>query len=74
MKDDKENRIINNEIKFIVDNIKIIDEQIETFTEIKPLFFQKKKLQKYRDRLENLEIIKNNLYKNLEYSISKFYK
>ena len=67
MKDD-------NEIKFIVDNIKIIDEQIETFIKIKPLFFQKKKLKNYKDRLEDLEEIKNNLYKNLEYNISKFYK
>lgn len=52
-----------------IESIKIIEEQIKYFEENKPLFFQKKKIQKYNDIIEYLEYIKNGLYRTLESKI-----
>ena len=52
-----------------IESIKIIEEQIKYFEENKPLFFQKKKIQKYNDIIEDLEYIKNGLYQTLESKI-----
>ena len=60
----------NIEIKCIVDNIEIIESQIKTFGEMKPLFFQKRKIREYNNRIEKLESIKEFLYRNLEYYIN----
>ena len=59
----------NNEINCIVESVKIIEDQIKTFSEFKPLFFQKKKIQEYERRIETLEFIKECLYKRLEFRI-----
>lgn len=57
------------DIDCIIDSIKIIEEHIESFKRKKPLFFQKKKLVEYNERIEKLEYIKNSLYKSLEYKV-----
>ena len=52
-----------------IESIRAIEDQIKYFEDNKPLFFQKKKLQKYIDQIDKLEEIKNGLYKILEYKI-----
>ena len=57
------NKTLYNDINFVLEGIKVIDEQIELFNKEKTLFFQKQKIKKYEERIENFESIKLSLYK-----------
>ena len=61
-------------IERIIESIKIIEEQIKFFEDNKPLFFQKKKIQKYNNRINCLEHIRKGLYRSLECKIDKDWK
>lgn len=61
------------DIDCIIDNIKIIEGHIESFKRKKPLFFQKKKLVEYNERIENLESVRRYLYSSLESKIDNNY-
>lgn len=69
MKNNKHMKSINEENDSIIENIKIIEAQIKSFEENIPLFFQRKKVQEYNDRIKKLECVKKYLYKRLEYKI-----
>ena len=57
------------EIETTIKNIKLIEDQIKSIKRTKPLFFQTNKLKKHKERINTLEEIQKNLYKNLEYRI-----
>ena len=57
------NKTLYNDINFVLEGIKVIDEQIELFNKEKTLFFQKQKIKKYEERIENFESTKLSLYK-----------
>lgn len=59
----------NNRINSTINKIKEIDNQIIGFKELKPLFFEIKKIKKYNERIKNLEDLKHSLYKQLEKQI-----
>jgi len=49
----------------IIECIKIIEEQLKYFKETKKTFLKEKEIEKYNKRIENLELIRDNLYKQL---------
>lgn len=65
-KDIQLNKQNNKNIELITERIKIIENQIEVLNQTKPLFLQTKKIKKHKKRINNLEEIKEKLYKELE--------
>ena len=58
---------IDKKIEFNKQCKNIIEEHIDEFKKKKPLFFQKKKLEKYNKRMNNLISVKNYIEIRLEY-------
>lgn len=63
--------IFDDDIEYIVDCIKIIERQIKYLETKKFLFFHRIRNKEYNERIQNLEHVKNYLYKRLEYKIEK---
>lgn len=62
------------EIKYIINSIKIVEDQISSFEENKSIFFRKRKLKMHDEKIKKLECIKMYLCKRLECKIANIKK